>query len=154
MSAPAIPAASQAFQPAIEGLRAVAILLVILFHIGVPVVSGGFIGVDVFFVISGFLITGFIVAARESDQPASLTDFYARRVRRLLPAGLVLLIACAVANLALAPDQPTNLDHSTDVIRSEACTFRPAPGRLRRGGRRSGWSRDAIGLKRRLELSA
>ncbi len=77
----------------------------ILFHIGVPVVSGGFIGVDVFFVISGFLITGFIVAARESDQPASLTDFYARRVRRLLPAGLVVLIACAVANLALAPDQ-------------------------------------------------
>lgn len=77
----------------------------ILFHIGVPAVSGGFVGVDVFFVISGFLITGFIVAARESDQPAGLTDFYARRVRRLLPAGLVVLIACAVANLALAPDQ-------------------------------------------------
>ena len=77
----------------------------ILFHVGVPAVSGGFVGVDVFFVISGFLITGFIVAARESDEPASLTDFYARRVRRLLPAGLVVLIACAIANLALAPDQ-------------------------------------------------
>lgn len=67
--------------------------------------TGGFVGVDVFFVISGFLITGFIVAARESDQPASLTDFYARRVRRLLPAGLIVLIACAAINLALAPGQ-------------------------------------------------
>ena len=75
----------------------------ILFHVGVPAVSGGFVGVDVFFVISGFLITGFIVAARESDEPASLTDFYARRVRRLLPAGLVVLIAAhAVSRAAIA----------------------------------------------------
>jgi len=56
----------------------------------------------VFFVISGFLITGFIVTARESDSPTSLTEFYARRVRRLVPAGLVVLIACAVVNLTLA----------------------------------------------------
>ena len=75
------------FRPDIEGLRGVAILLVVLYHsslvIGIP---GGFIGVDVFFVISGFLITGLLLRERERTGRISLADFYARRVRRLLPA--------------------------------------------------------------------
>ncbi|MEV7622869.1 acyltransferase family protein [Actinoplanes sp. NPDC089786] len=67
----------------IEGLRAIAVLLVVLFHAGVPVVRGGFAGVDVFFVISGYLITGQLVRERR------LARFYARRFLRLLPAALL-----------------------------------------------------------------
>ena len=84
-------------------MRAVAILLVIAFHIGLPGVPGGFVGVDVFFVISGFLITGFVVRARQQGGVLDLTDFYARRVRRLLPAGWLVLIAAAAVSLALPP---------------------------------------------------
>ncbi|MGA9410731.1 MAG: acyltransferase, partial [Roseobacter sp.] len=69
----------------VDGLRAIAILPVVLYHAGVPGVSGGFVGVDVFFVISGFLITS-IVAAEISENRFSLLSFYERRARRILPA--------------------------------------------------------------------
>ena len=73
------------FRSDIEGLRALAVLPVLLFHAGVAPFGGGFLGVDVFFVISGFLITATIV--REIDSGAfSLLGFYRRRIRRLLPA--------------------------------------------------------------------
>src|SRR3989304_4392882 len=68
-----------------EGLRGIAVLLVVLFHAGLPI-PGGFIGVDVFFVISGFLITGLLVREHERPGRVSLSNFYARRVRRLPPA--------------------------------------------------------------------
>ncbi|MGW4466875.1 acyltransferase family protein [Micromonospora sp. NPDC004704] len=75
----------------IEGLRAVAVVLVLLSHAGRDVLPGGFVGVDVFFVISGFLITGLLVEELERTGRISLTGFYARRAKRLLPAaGLVL----------------------------------------------------------------
>jgi peptidoglycan/LPS O-acetylase OafA/YrhL len=69
----------------IEGLRAVAVLPVVAFHIGVSAVPGGFVGVDIFFVISGFLITRLLVADMEAGRFTFLR-FYERRVRRIIPA--------------------------------------------------------------------
>jgi peptidoglycan/LPS O-acetylase OafA/YrhL len=78
------------FRPDIEGLRGLAVLLVVVFHAGLAL-PGGFIGVDVFFVISGFLITGLLLRERELTGRIHLIAFYARRVRRLLPAAIVVL---------------------------------------------------------------
>ncbi|MGO1165510.1 MAG: acyltransferase family protein [Janibacter sp.] len=81
------------YRPDIEGMRSIAILLVLLYHAGLPFISGGFVGVDVFFVISGFLITGLLIRELETKGKVSLTRFYARRAKRLLPAtGLVLIV--------------------------------------------------------------
>ncbi|MDT7550972.1 MAG: hypothetical protein QOE84_3366 [Actinomycetota bacterium] len=93
--------AGSGFRPDIEGLRGVAVLLVVLGHLtGWP--RGGYIGVDVFFVVSGFLITGLLVSERERSGRISLRHFYVRRVRRLLPAGvLVLAVTCVAASLLL-----------------------------------------------------
>ncbi len=86
------------FRPDIEGLRAVAIGIVLLYHAGVPGAAGGFIGVDVFFVISGFLITGLLVREWSSSGRIGLLTFYARRFRRLLPAALLTLAVTTVAS--------------------------------------------------------
>ncbi len=83
----------QTFRPDIEGLRAVAVLMVLLAHGRVPGFSGGFAGVDVFFVISGFLITGLLVREAERDGRISYVDFWARRAKRLLPASSLVLVA-------------------------------------------------------------
>jgi peptidoglycan/LPS O-acetylase OafA/YrhL len=85
-----------AFRPDIEGLRAVAVVLVIAFHAGVSRVSGGYVGVDVFFVISGFLITGLLIDELERTGSISFGTFYARRARRLLPMAAFVLVAVAV----------------------------------------------------------
>jgi len=90
------------FRPDIEGLRAVAILLVLAYHAGLPV-SGGYVGVDVFFVISGFLISGLLVREVESTGSISLLAFYARRAKRLLPAACVTLVFAAGLTAWLAP---------------------------------------------------
>ena len=81
------------FRPDIEGLRGVAIALVVLFHARVPALAGGFVGVDVFFVLSGFFITGLLVRERETTGDVGLNEFYGRRALRLLPALLVVLLA-------------------------------------------------------------
>ncbi|MFC7479986.1 acyltransferase family protein [Luedemannella flava] len=81
------------FRPDIAGLRGVAVALVLLWHAGVPLAPGGFVGVDVFFVISGFLITGLLVAELDRTGRIDLVAFYARRSRRLLPAAGVVLLA-------------------------------------------------------------
>jgi peptidoglycan/LPS O-acetylase OafA/YrhL len=92
------------FRPDIEGLRGVAILLVILYHAGVPGFTGGFVGVDVFFVLSGYLITRLIAAEIEATGGLSFRQFYARRARRLLPAAaLVTLATLAIGRFVLAP---------------------------------------------------
>jgi peptidoglycan/LPS O-acetylase OafA/YrhL len=92
------------FRADIEGLRAVAVLLVVLSHAGVGAVSGGYIGVDVFFVISGFLITSLLIREVARTGRISLSRFYARRALRLLPAStLVLLATLAGAWLWLTP---------------------------------------------------
>lgn len=75
----------------LQGLRAVAVLLVVFSHAGVPGIAGGFIGVDVFFVLSGYLITGLLLRELERDGTVSLSDFYARRLKRLLPALMVMI---------------------------------------------------------------
>ncbi len=83
------------FRRDIEGLRAIALLLVLMFH-AKELLPGGFIGVDVFFVISGFLITGLLAERFQSQGTFSLVDFYARRARRLLPASAIVLFSCAL----------------------------------------------------------
>ena len=87
---------ASAHEPYIDGLRAVAVLLVVLFHLDVQLVSGGFIGVDVFFVISGFLITRNIIS-RLNEGSFSITEFYAGRIRRLLPALMATILMTIVA---------------------------------------------------------
>jgi peptidoglycan/LPS O-acetylase OafA/YrhL len=90
----------------LEGLRAVAVLLVVAAHAGVPGVQGGFVGVDVFFVLSGFLITGLLVKELTSTGKLRFLDFYVRRLRRLLPALLVMLLVCGgAAAVLLAPSE-------------------------------------------------
>jgi peptidoglycan/LPS O-acetylase OafA/YrhL len=91
------------FRPDLEGLRAVAVVLVLLFHAGVPGISGGFVGVDVFFVLSGFLITGLIVRELRSTGTIDLPAFYARRARRLLPAAALTLAVTIIAAAVILP---------------------------------------------------
>jgi peptidoglycan/LPS O-acetylase OafA/YrhL len=98
MSASGAPVAL-GYRPDIDGLRAVAVIAVVASHVGLPGFSGGFVGVDVFFVISGFLITGVLVADVERFGQPRLAEFYARRARRILPGLLLLIVAC----LAFAP---------------------------------------------------
>jgi peptidoglycan/LPS O-acetylase OafA/YrhL len=78
----------------IQGLRAIAVALVVLYHSRVAF-TGGFLGVDVFFVISGFLITSLIVREIESTGKLSLVNFWMRRIRRILPASIVVIAATA-----------------------------------------------------------
>lgn len=82
----------------IEGLRAIAVLAVLLFHAGVPRLEGGYIGVDVFFVLSGFLITSLLVRERETDGGISLGAFYARRARRILPVSSLVAVVTVLAS--------------------------------------------------------
>ena len=84
------------YQPALDGLRGVAVTLVLLFHGGFSWMTGGYVGVSVFFTLSGFLITGLLLAEHDVSGRLSLRSFYARRVRRLLPASLFCLAAVAV----------------------------------------------------------
>lgn len=97
-----------AYRADIEGLRAVAILLVVAVHAKLPGLSGGFIGVDIFFVLSGYLITGLLVREINTTGGLDLVDFYARRLRRLLPALLLMLaVSSLAAAVLLAPfEQP------------------------------------------------
>ncbi|MBM6594110.1 acyltransferase family protein [Microvirga pudoricolor] len=88
------------YRPDIDGLRAVAVLPVLLYHAGFAVFSGGFVGVDIFFVISGYLITS-IVYTEIQEKRFSLLSFYERRARRILPALTVVIVASAVAALYL-----------------------------------------------------
>lgn len=96
----------------VEGLRAVAILLVVACHAKVPWLAGGFVGVDVFYVLSGYLITGLLVQEISTTGDLRFANFYGRRLRRLLPALLLMLaITCVLARLLLpatgAPAQAT-----------------------------------------------
>lgn len=88
----------------VEGLRAVAILLVVACHASVTWLAGGFIGVDVFYVLSGYLITGLLVQEIATNGRLNFANFYARRLRRLMPALLLmLLVACVLCRLLMPP---------------------------------------------------
>ena len=90
----------------IDGLRAIAVLLVVGFHAGVPYLSGGFIGVDVFFVISGYLITQLITREVEAGT-FSLWNFYERRVRRIIPALFAMTGLCVIIAFIARVNPPT-----------------------------------------------
>lgn len=85
------------FRPDIEGLRTIAVGLVLVFHAYGTPFSGGFVGVDVFFVISGFLITGILMREQSKTGRVSILGFYARRVRRILPASALVVVATVIA---------------------------------------------------------
>ena len=97
----------------IDGLRAISILPVVFYHAGFPSFSGGFLGVDIFFVISGFLITSIIISALEDDI-FSFKEFYLRRARRLLPGLiLVILFSCCVSVFIMHPSQLLEFSRSS-----------------------------------------
>ncbi len=96
------PVPPRAFRPDIEGLRAIAVVFVVLYHAGLAF-PGGYVGVDIFFVISGFLITRQLVSMAEGRGIGGLPTFYAHRFRRLLPAAAVVLIATVLAARWWAP---------------------------------------------------
>ena len=103
---------SLAYRRDIDGLRAIAVIAVVLFHFGIPGFSGGFVGVDIFFVISGFLITSIIWNQRQAGC-FSFVDFWARRARRILPALFVMIIVVlAVGWFLLAPKDYEELGRS------------------------------------------
>lgn len=84
------------YRPQLDGIRAFAVVIVVLFHLGFTWIPGGFVGVDVFFVLSGYLITGLLVDEATTSGTIRLRRFYARRSRRLLPASILVLVGVAV----------------------------------------------------------
>ena len=99
--------------PALDGLRAIAVAGVLMFHGGVELLPGGFLGVDVFFVLSGYLITSLLLAERVRTGTISLLRFYARRARRLLPAVFVLVPVVVLVSALLGGDE-------TESVRGDA----------------------------------
>ena len=91
------------YRPALDGLRTVAVYAVLLFHTGAAWAAGGFIGVDLFFVLSGFLVTGVLLSEIDRTGSLRLGGFYSRRVRRLLPAAAVAIVVTCLAFVLVAP---------------------------------------------------
>lgn len=123
---------SPAYRPDIDGLRALAVIAVILFHGGIPGFSGGYVGVDVFFVISGYLITQLLEVLRGDSGPRALSTFYLRRIRRIVPALLATCLATAILGVALfTPDELVNLGKylaATPVLLSNVATWAERTG--------------------------
>jgi peptidoglycan/LPS O-acetylase OafA/YrhL len=97
------PESRATFRADIQGMRALAVSVVVLAHAGLVIFDGGFVGVDVFFVISGFLITSLLWREAEDRGRISLVGFYARRARRILPAATVVTVVTLVAAVVLLP---------------------------------------------------
>lgn len=119
------------FRSDVEGVRGLAVIVVVLFHAGLLGLVGGFIGVDVFFVISGFLITGLLLREHERTGRIRLLPFYARRVRRLLPAATVVLVATLLIalNLVAPLDRPgVGLDGAAAALSIGNVRFAMAAG--------------------------
>ena len=102
------------YQPALDGLRALSVIAVILYHAGIQWIPGGFIGVEVFFVVSGFLITSLMIDEQHVSGKVSLKQFWIRRARRLLPALFAMLIASLIAVTFFAKDSAP--DFRQDVL--------------------------------------
>ena len=104
------------YRPEIDGLRALAVLPVIFFHAGFDLFSGGFIGVDIFFVISGYLITSLLIKDIESKQ-FTILNFYERRARRLLPALFVVMSFCTFLSFMwMLPNQMKDFSQSLFAV--------------------------------------
>ena len=102
------------YQPALDGLRALSVIAVILYHAGIHWIPGGFIGVEVFFVVSGFLITSLMIDEQHASGKVSLKQFWIRRARRLLPALFTMLVASLVTVTFFAKDSAP--DFRQDVL--------------------------------------
>ena len=106
------PPGDRRFRPDVQGLRAIAILLAIVYHADIQPFSGGYVGIEVFFVISGFVITGLLLRERDSTGHTSLRSFYGRRARRIIPmATLVIIVTVIVTYHSLG----TLVGHETAV---------------------------------------
>lgn len=126
MTPPSSPTSQKSgFRSDIQGLRAIAVLLVLAYHSGLEVFSGGYVGVDVFFVISGFLITTHLLETLQRHGTVDLTSFYARRARRILPAAFTVLVLSLVAALIWMP--PLQLE---SVFRGAVATALYVPNML------------------------
>jgi peptidoglycan/LPS O-acetylase OafA/YrhL len=109
------------FRPDVQGLRAIAVTMVVIYHLYPRVLPGGFVGVDVFFVISGFLITGHLWREYQRSGRVRLLDFWGRRARRLLPAAaLVLTVTWGVARFVLPSSQ---LSETAEQVRASALYY-------------------------------
>jgi peptidoglycan/LPS O-acetylase OafA/YrhL len=116
-----------AYRPDIDGLRALAVIAVILFHSAIPGFDGGYVGVDVFFVISGYLITQLLEESRDESARRTITTFYVRRMRRILPALLATcLVTAIIAVVLFTPDELVNVGKylaATPVLLSNVATW-------------------------------
>lgn len=121
-----------AYRPDIDGLRALAVIAVILFHSRMPGFGGGYVGVDVFFVISGYLITQLLEVSREESTRRALGAFYLRRMRRILPALLATCLVTAIVAVTLfSPDELINVGKylaATPVLLSNVATWTERSG--------------------------
>ncbi len=111
-----VPAVPEGYRPHLDGLRTVAVYLVVVFHAGVDELRGGFIGVDVFFVLSGYLVTQVLMRDLAVDRRVRFGRFYARRVRRLLPASALAILGTAVAYSWVV--SPVEVSESIDAFRA------------------------------------
>lgn len=105
---------SWSYRPELDGLRCLAVYLVLVFHTHLGQLAGGFIGVDIFFVLSGFLVTNVLLSEVDRTSTFRLGRFYARRVRRLLPAAVVVVVATSLVWLLVA-SQPQRLEMVRDA---------------------------------------
>ena len=120
-AASAQPAQERGFRPDIQGMRALAVSMVVIYHLHPSLLPGGFAGVDVFFVISGFLITGHLLREYRKTGQVALVDFWGRRARRLMPAAaLVLIVTWIVSRLVLPA---TQLASTATQIRASALYY-------------------------------
>ncbi|UDI78725.1 acetyltransferase [Staphylococcus taiwanensis] len=102
------------YMPGLDGLRAIAVLGIIIYHLNRKWLTGGFIGVDTFFVISGYLITSLLIKEYEEKGIINLRQFWTRRIKRLLPAVIALLIVVGIATLIFEPQEIVRVKH--DII--------------------------------------
>ncbi len=104
------------YSPPLDGLRGIAILSVMLFHADAPFLKGGFLGVDLFFVLSGFLITSLLVAEFDAHGTITLKDFYIRRILRLIPALMLLLLVFCLLSFLLLTSEKANRNYVDALI--------------------------------------
>jgi peptidoglycan/LPS O-acetylase OafA/YrhL len=134
MSPPPERSHTPAYRPDIDGLRGLAVIAVILFHGGIPGFAGGYVGVDIIFVISGYLITQLLEVSREESARRTLSAFYVRRMRRILPALLATCLVTAIVAVALfTPDQLVSVGKylaATPVLLSNVATWAERSGYL------------------------
>lgn len=102
------------YMPGLDGLRAIAVLGIIIYHLNKQWLTGGFLGVDTFFVISGYLITSLLLKEYDDTGIIKLKSFWIRRLKRLLPAVIVLLMVVGTATLLLKSDNIIRVKH--DII--------------------------------------